>query len=258
MRDLVRARRILDLDRIPADRPRVAGPLHQIFVVKEELRLVDVRRGAPVDADDLELEGIGLAVLRPEERGLDRNPIAELPAETRGELPPDERAGPGVHPSLAIVAVDDELGVDAQDPLGVDRHVREEVLRVLIDAAEPGHVRHEPDPRRGLDLRQVTERERLDHRHLVDRQQAPLAGELDPDAEAGPDRHEEAEEEEGDGDREEGEGGADLPAHEVPPEEGKVLHAACASTSMPLSMWRTRRARSAASGSWVTMITVFS
>ena len=57
---LIRLRRVLDLDHVPADRPGIAGALHQILVVEEELRLVDVGGRALVDADEVELERVGL------------------------------------------------------------------------------------------------------------------------------------------------------------------------------------------------------
>jgi hypothetical protein len=61
-RDLVGAARIVHLDHVPADRAGIADAFHQIVVVEEEPGLVDVAGLSTVDADQVELVRLGLAV----------------------------------------------------------------------------------------------------------------------------------------------------------------------------------------------------
>ena len=109
--------------------------LVEVVVAEEELRLVDAGL-AVVDADDVELPD--LALLRLPDRALDRHAVAELPAEPLRQIDADDRALPIGQPGLHLLGRQLELRVDLQERLGLDRDLREEVRRVLVDAAEPG------------------------------------------------------------------------------------------------------------------------
>ena len=69
-----------------------------------------------------------------------RNPVADLPAESLGDVAADDGALTIVAPRLGLLGRDDELGIDLQELVRLDGHVRKEIRRVLIDAAEPGLV----------------------------------------------------------------------------------------------------------------------
>jgi hypothetical protein len=98
VRDLVGASRIVDLEDVPADGARVADTLHQVVVVEEESGLVDVRRLPLVDADEIELVGLGLAVGGTIVRRLDGDAVAVLPAVALGELPSRDGSRPRLQP----------------------------------------------------------------------------------------------------------------------------------------------------------------
>ena len=94
LRQLRRLRRVGDLDDVPADHAlrRLRAVLVEVVVAEEELRLVDARL-AVVDADEVELPGRAAALGLPD-RGLDRDAIADLPAEPLGQVAADDGALP--------------------------------------------------------------------------------------------------------------------------------------------------------------------
>ena len=81
---------------------------------------------------------------QPDRRG-QRNPVADLPAESLQRVAADDGALAIVAPRLGLFGRHDELGIDLQEHVRLDRDVRKEVRRVLVDAAEPGLVRRELD-----------------------------------------------------------------------------------------------------------------
>src|SRR5262249_57069933 len=101
----------------------------------------------------------------------------------------------------------------------------------------------------------------LDERAGVKAQEGSAPRHVDALPEGAVDRGQEAEQEQRDGERAGGERGTRLLAKQVADDEMQVLQrappAVTDSTSTPFSRCRTRRARSAASGSWVTISTVF-
>ena len=144
LRDVLGLRRVLQLDHVPADLVvavgLVADRLVQVVVVEEELRLVDALLGRVVDAVDGELPRRAVG------RAIDRRPGA-----ARGRRPSSRSARARSAPTIAPVRSASQAffwssgtansGIDPQPALRVDRHVGEEVLRILVDAAEPVGVR---------------------------------------------------------------------------------------------------------------------
>src|SRR5262249_62080933 len=106
---------------------------------------------------------------------------AAPPAATCGSLLPAEAIRRGLarlrplrvlQEGLPLVRGDDELVVDREPGRPVDRELREEVLRVLVHAAEPVRVREGPDPRDAGDLVVAGPGQGLNHRGLARDDQA--------------------------------------------------------------------------------------
>ena len=112
--------------------------LVQVVVAEEELRLVDAGI-AVVDADQVELPGRAAALRLPDRR-LDGDAVADLPAEALGHVLAGDGALAIGEPRLHLLGRELELLVDLHERLGFDRDLREEVLRILVDAAEPAVV----------------------------------------------------------------------------------------------------------------------
>ena len=124
-----------------------------------------------------------LALLRLPDRALDRDAVADLPAEPLREVDADDRALAVGEPGLHLLGRQLELRIDLQERLGLDRDLREEVRRVLVDAAEPGVVRgHRRRLGVALQPLQVRDRQRHDQADLVDQHQPIEAGDVDAEA----------------------------------------------------------------------------
>ncbi len=149
-----------------------------------------------------------------------------------------------------------ELRIDGQVRFRLDGDLREEIGRVLVDAAEPGVVRDRGHARHGRDARLIGDRQRHDEADLVNQHQPIHARDLDAERERRPNRHQQSEQQERDEDAGEREDRAELPPPEVLPDERQVLHAAAPLVSEPLSRCSVRFARSAACGSCVTITIV--
>src|SRR6185503_20897922 len=114
-----------------------------------------------------------------------------------GELPSRDGPGPRLQPHCFLLLGEDVLRIDAEERLGIDGHLREELLRILVDATEPREVRHDLYARRRADRGEVALWQLLDDRDLVDGEEPVLPREVDARLEAVADRHEDAEEQEG-------------------------------------------------------------
>ena len=94
-------RRIGDLHDVPADLALARGAvLVEVVVAEEHLRLVD-GVATVVETDDVELPRGADAFRQPDRRG-QRNAVAELPAETLGEIAADDGPLPVVAPGLNL------------------------------------------------------------------------------------------------------------------------------------------------------------
>ena len=113
-----------------------AAILVEVLVVEEELRTVDAV-AAIVNAADVELPGLAAALRLPDRRG-QRHPLTDLPPEAFREVLADDGALPILQPRLHLIGRQLVLRIDLHERLGVDRHVREEVRRILEVGAEPG------------------------------------------------------------------------------------------------------------------------
>ena len=137
-RQFERPRRVRDADDMPPDQPCPALPvLVEIVVSEEQLRLVDAL-AAVVDADDVELPG-ACPVSLPDRR-LDRDAVADRQPKRSARSRRRSRPG-GRQPRRALLGRQGELRVQVEVRLRFDDDLREEVRRVLVDAAEPRLVR---------------------------------------------------------------------------------------------------------------------
>ena len=139
LRDRLGLSRILQLDHVPADLivavVLVPDRLVHVVVVEEELRLVDALLGRVVDAVDGELPRA--AVRRAVDDALQRDAVPDLPPEAARGVDADDGAGAVGEPGLLLVLGHLEFRIDPQPALRIHRHVGEEILRILVDAAEP-------------------------------------------------------------------------------------------------------------------------
>ena len=159
-----------------------------------------------------------------------------------GQIAADDGALAIVQPRLDLLGRHHELGIDLQERLGLDGDVREEVRRVLVDAAEPRLVRRDLDALGLLQPRLVRDRQRHDEADLVNQHQPIGAGDLDAERERIPDRHQDAEQHERDEDRQQRERRPELPPPDVLPDERKELHDV-SRISTPFSRCSVRAAR---------------
>ena len=197
------------------------------------------------------------AALRLPDRRLDRDVVADFPAEAVGDRPAGDGALAVFQPGLLLRLGQLEFLVDRQELLGLDGNLREEVLGVLVDAAEPAVVGDDVDAGHGLEPALVRFRQRHDQADLVDQDQAIHAGQVDAERERGADRHQQSEQDERDEHGEQREDRADLLAPQAAPQQRKEFHACTTSSiSCPFSRCSVRLARSAARGSCVTITIV--
>ena len=152
-----------------------------------------------------------------------RSPIFQ--PKRSASIAADDRPLPVVAPRLDLLGRDDELGIHLQEHVRLNRHVCEEVRRVLVDTAEPRLMRGELDALRLLQPRFVRHRQRHDEADFVDQHQPVGAGDLDSERERLADRHQDAEQHEGDEDRQQREDSAELPPPDVLPDEREKFHA---------------------------------
>ena len=141
--------------------------------------------------------------------------------------------------------------------LGLNRHGNEEILRILIVAAEPVRVRDLPHAFEGAHAIEIGDRQRLREIDLVDDDQPVGLGHVLAGIEGAFERGENAEDREGDQDRYDHQDRAQLLAEQILADEHEIVHAARSfSTKRPLSRCSVRRAKRAAAGSWVTITMV--
>ena len=86
--------------------------------------------------DALQFQRPVVAAAAREDRGLQRDGVTDLPAELLGQGFADDGAGAGLLPVFQLRRVDLQFAVHVE-VVGRHREVREEVLRILVDAAEP-------------------------------------------------------------------------------------------------------------------------
>jgi hypothetical protein len=101
--------------------------------------------------------------------GLQHDPIADAPPVFLGEAVADDTAGAIGEERLLLVRRQQDLRIHPQVALGIDGELPEEILRILVDAAEPvrpGDVLHAG---RAADDLAVTGRHREDHRRRSNR-----------------------------------------------------------------------------------------
>ena len=176
-----------------------------------------------------------------------------------GQPVADDAAGAVLEEGLALVRRELHLGVHAQVALGIDRELPEEVLGILVDAAEPvgpGDVLH---VRRALDDLGVGRGHAEDHRRRADRHQTRRGTGGRDRVEAVEHRAQRREQEHRKRDADHRQSGAALAAPRALEHQVQEFHDRCTtcSTSVPFSRCSRCDARSAACGSCVTMTIVF-
>src|SRR6185437_11488815 len=202
-------------------------------------------------------------VLARKDRGLQRNLLADLPVVARGERLAHQRAVLRIRERLALLRRQHDVRIRGQVIL-VDREAEDEVLRVLVHAAEPVLVTHAFHARNGRDARLQAFRQaghdrepRGDDQPLIAREAVAATGECHAD------RVEQAEQQERRDDRDQREDRPRLAPEQCAPYQVEIFHdmapaqaVCCCSTSVPLSRCRVCEAYSAALGSCVTITMV--
>src|SRR5262249_4850166 len=105
--------------------------------LEPELALVAAYFVGVVDAVEREFPVVAGA----EEGILDRDAVADFPAETLCRFCSGDRAGAIFYKIVPLIIRNAELGKNLALIFDVDRELREEILLVLVDAAEPVVVR---------------------------------------------------------------------------------------------------------------------
>ncbi len=140
--------------------------------MQPELAFVSAWPIVVVDAVEIELPSAWAA----EEGSFDRNSIADFPAEAFGGASAGDGALAVVQESFPLIVGNDHLGEDYPLIFDVDRKLREEILFVLIDAAEPVVVSDGFDAGDGEDFVAVGDGQRLNDGRAVDYHEAVCAG----------------------------------------------------------------------------------
>src|SRR5581483_6899631 len=238
-----------------ADAAESAAALHrllEVFPVEPEDHRVPDRRADDPDDPEREVDG--------EDRAAERDLLADAPVELVERRLADERAVADRPEAGERLRLDLVVGPDLGHRVGIDREVREHVLRLVADAAEPRVVIDADHARDAADL--VHEREGQpvrEPRLVVDRDADVGRRALEDRVECARERQHGADEEDRERDRQRREDRAERMAEEVPEHETRVRHAAPVPfTSTPLSSRITPSTKRSPRGSCVTMTTVFS
>ena len=184
------------------------------------------------------------AALLAEDVALNGNAVADFPAPLLRQLFADHGAAAVTHERLKLVGRNLEFAaIDVEIGARLDRERHDEVLRVLIIAAEPIGESHLPHPLHRPHTVEIGDRHRLGEVHLVDGDHPVRGGAVFAGGEGAVKSGEHAEDHEGDQDRHDHQAGAQFAAEQVFPDQVEVVHAASSrSTKRPLSRCRTRLA----------------
>src|SRR5215467_9273642 len=164
-----------DADYVPADLALDRGrdPLFEVIPLEPELRLVVLGAGSVVDGVDIEFPGSPAV-----KGGFDGNAVADLPAEALCRLRADDGALAVLEEAGPLVIRHDQLGKHLSLRFRIDDELREKILLILIDPAEPVVVRDIAYAGDAQDLVPVGKRNQVDDRGAVDRDQAVGTGQL--------------------------------------------------------------------------------
>src|SRR5204863_9636161 len=132
LHDVFGVLRILDLDVVPAGESLSAqAVLIEIVVSEEERRRVDFFGRAGLNRDEIERPGIA-AALRRHVRRLDRNLVADFPAEGVGELLAGDCAGARLQPLPLALCRNDVLRINIEELGRLDGDLPEGTFVVLV------------------------------------------------------------------------------------------------------------------------------
>ena len=164
------------------------------------------------------------AVLLRPNGGLNRHLVADFPMEPLRRFPADDGAGPRLQPRLFLLRRKDYFGMHVQKFLRHHGILHEEILRVLVNAAEPGLVRRQRHAGNPLHARLVAFRQHLDDGHLVPHHQPVLAGHADPARQRLFDRHQKTEQHERHQNRKQRQRRPQLLPLQIAPDEVEEFH----------------------------------
>src|SRR5580704_17739927 len=136
----------------------------EIIPLEPELAFVAAFLVIGVNPVKVEFPGFGRTV----KRVLQRNAVTHLPLEALGEIPPSNRTLTIVNEIFPLIVGNTHLGHDLALVLRIDHKLREEILFVLIDPAEPIVVGSELDALDLADLIAVRKGHGIDKTDEVD------------------------------------------------------------------------------------------
>ena len=209
--------------------------LLEIIVTAKERGGVRVLVGTVKDAHEVEVPH-PVAVLLGPDRRLDRDLVADLPAEALGGLPAHDGTGPRFQPRLLLLRRKEHLRMHVQKFLRHDRILHEEVLRVLVDAAEPGLVGCQHDAGDPLHPCLVALGQQLDDRYLVPHDQPVRSRHGHPAGERLLDGRQVPEEDKRHDDGEQRQQRAQLLALQIAPDEIEVAHGERRTSGWPVQV----------------------
>ena len=193
--------------------------------MKQQLLLgaAKLRLGGGEDAGEVEGPDLPAVAVRIDGRS-QGDLVADLPSVQIRERPSGDRPGTHLDEGLALRLGQNQLRIHVEIAFGLDREVREEVLRVLIDAPEPARVGHRLHAGRRLDSGQIRIGQGLNQREARGGDEP-----IDPDdalrrVERHPHGVQHAEERKGRRYGKQRQQCARLLAHECGEEEGEVFH----------------------------------
>src|SRR6266404_7200332 len=249
---------------VPADLPFHAfrNFFLKIIPLKPELRLVVLRTLAVIDAHKVELP-CATAV----KRSFDGNPVTYFPAESLRCACTGNRTLTIFQKRTPLVVRNHQFWNDLALVFRIDHELREKVLFILIDPAKPVIVCYVLHARDAQNLVAIGKRNRIDDGRPIDNHEPVRACDIGSAPERVPHHCKKREQEQRYGERANGQDQPHFFAEEICENQPGEFHATppamafCGSllpsTSTPFSRCSVVCARSATTGSWVTINTVF-
>src|SRR5712664_238415 len=214
----------IQLEDIPSDLALDEGrhTFVKIFPLKPELAFIAAGFVAVINAIEIEIPSAVGAI----ERVLDRDSIANLPAEALRDLRADNRSLAVLDEILPLIFGDDELAHHLAVVFDVNGKLREEILLLDVHAAQPVVVGDGLHARDRQDLVPVCDGHGLNQPDAVGNHQAVSAGNLRAAAESALHHGEKHKENQSNGERADGKDQTDFLAKEIGEDEPAEFHAA--------------------------------
>jgi len=174
-----------------------------------------------IDAVESEFPGVAGA----EQRVLDGDTVTDFPAETLGCFCSGDGSGAIFDEIVPLIVGNAEFGKNLALIFDVNGELREEILLMLVDAAESVVVGEGLDARNAQDLVLVGNRQRLNDGNAVDDHQAVGTGDVRAAAEGALNDGKEGEQEQGNCERADGENEPYFFAKEIGENQAAEFHA---------------------------------